>query len=121
MRMTITELVQGTSQPLSKSMTVYGWEEENTFVTVCSENQHGLWNVESWESCSAEIKPGWHTTMVYRCNFIYDENDNGDGADGEGGSQQPGDGNTAPNTNIGIDGCSGIPTIPKRMRTPTPN
>lgn len=36
-KMSITELAAGTYNPLSKGMTACGWQEENTFVTVCSE------------------------------------------------------------------------------------
>ncbi|SDM33978.1 hypothetical protein [Chryseobacterium taihuense] len=136
-KMSITELAAGTYNPLSKGMTACGWQEENTFVTVCSENQHGMWNTESWGSCSADRKPGWHTTMVYRCDFIYTGNETGGtdwwsgpggGTDNGGGgepcptcptdpTQQPCNGNGVstglidPNTNIGEGGCAGIPTV----------
>ncbi|WP_143883234.1 hypothetical protein [Chryseobacterium binzhouense] len=135
-KMSITELASGTYNPLSKGMTACGWQEENTFVTVCSENQHGMWNTESWGSCSADRKPGWHTTMVYKCDFIYTGNETGGtgwwagpggGTDNGGGepcptcptdpTQQPCNGNGVstglidPNTNIGEGGCAGIPTV----------
>ncbi|SDL68173.1 hypothetical protein [Chryseobacterium taihuense] len=136
-KMSITELASGTYNPLSKGMTACGWQEENTFVTVCSENQHGMWNTESWGSCSADRKPGWHTTMVYKCDFIYTGNEtggtgwwagSGGGTDNGGGgepcptcptdpTQQPCNGNGVstglidPNTNIGEGGCAGIPTV----------
>ncbi|WP_143882838.1 hypothetical protein [Chryseobacterium binzhouense] len=91
---TITELSQGTYNPLSKGMTACGWQEQDTFVTVCSENQHGMWNTESWGDCSADRKPGWHTTMVYRCDFIYTGNETGgnDWWAGEGGGTGNGGG-----------------------------
>lgn len=137
----IKELALNTYNPLAKGMTSCGWQEEENFAIACSSGDHHMGNVESWGSCTANRKPGWYTTTVYRCNFIYDDNDTGGGwwvgegggtDNGGGGSQQPGEGTTEPcngnttsptdpNTNIGEGGCSGIPApinLPNPSDTP---
>ena len=116
---TITELAQGTfiNGMKNNSLQSCGWGETYTYVSQCSENQHGSWNTESWESCEADVKPGWHTTVMYICESVYDENDTGGGSTHPSNPSDGGGGNSCPDCPSGGNsstpsGCVEIPTGP---------
>jgi|GEM_PF-818476 len=137
----ITELANGTYSPLAKGMTSCGWVETYT-VMGCSDvhngiSTHNAGNVDTWEGCTADRKPGLYMTMTYRCDFsgMTDDMGNpinpggssgssGGGISGGTGNNNDGPGNnTSPcpdggtltepqglNTDPGDGNCSGIPT-----------
>ncbi|RNA62648.1 hypothetical protein D1631_12230 [Chryseobacterium nematophagum] len=127
-KVVITDLKK-TSSSKGASMTNCGFVETFT-IRNCSADEHGAWNTGEWDNCKADVKPGLHMTMTYRCDFISDTNNPGTGGDGgilgDGGSTHvPGGGSTVPCTGNGIatqpfdprenlsgESCDGIPTLP---------
>ncbi|REC56569.1 hypothetical protein DRF62_03170 [Chryseobacterium piscium] len=116
----ITELTNGTYSPLAKGMTACGWTETYTIVG-CSDihngvSTHNAGNVESWEGCKADRKPGLYMTMTYRCDFSGMTDDIGNPSNPGGSSGSSGGGSST-----GESGSDNDNNDPGNNTSPCPN